>query len=58
MDLGAYELEEVNLQDAVKALLVIAGLSPEDISHIEDINGDGKKGVAEAINIIQRSSSI
>ena len=44
---------DVDLGDAILALKVAAGLSPEGINLNADVNGDGKIGLAEFIYILQ-----
>lgn len=54
MDLGAYELNEVDLADAIRTLLVLVGQTPGDISQVKDISGDSRIGIAEVIEIMQQ----
>ncbi len=50
---------QVNVTDAVLALQVIAGISPQQIVYKEaDVNSDGKIGLAEVIYILQKAARI
>ena len=44
----------VDLKHAILALQVALNLRPDNMGLVEDINGDGYIGIAEAIYILQR----
>lgn len=44
---------DVNIDDAVVALQIVAGLSPAQLNPGGDVNDDGRLGLAEAIYILQ-----
>lgn len=49
----------VDLKDAVMALQVLSGITPQDtIFSAADIDGDKKIGMAEAIYAIQKAAGI
>ena len=49
---------DVNLADLILTLQVLAGMNPDNVCVIADINGDGKIGIAEAIYIMQHIAGI
>ena len=48
----------IDLQDAIRALQILAGLKPADINQYSDINEDDKIGIQEAIYILQTISEL
>ena len=49
---------DVDLGDAILALKVVAGLSPDGINLNADVNGDGRIGLAEVIYAIQHAAGL
>jgi hypothetical protein len=48
----------VGLSDAILALQLVAGLQPQGIHLILDVNSDGKIGLAEAIHALQHAAEL
>ena len=48
----------VDLNDAILALQVLAGLSPDGIHLSADVNGDGRIGISEVIYIMQKVAGV
>jgi len=45
----------VNLEDAIMAIQIVAGITPsQSVHHCADVNGDRRIGLAEAIYILQK----
>ncbi len=48
----------VNLNDALIALQIIAGLKPDNVCQSADVNGDSKIGLEEVVYVIQKMSGL
>lgn len=46
----------VDLGDAVSAMKVLAGMKPEGVRSVADVNGDGRIGIEEVVYILRRLS--
>jgi len=49
---------EVQLDDAILCLQVLAGLNPEGVYFCADVNGDGAIGLSEAMYALQRTADL